>query len=102
GEEAQHATAGVAAEEGDVDARGDGGLDVLEHRQRIVFVVSDRQKPSTAEQAGGIGGRIDVADIADVVSVLLHPEGEGELPEEELAGALREWCIEDLAILPVG
>src|SRR5437588_6269422 len=46
--------------------------------------------------------RIDIADIGDVIAFLLHPVGEREFPEQELARALRQWCVEDLAILAVG
>src|SRR5439155_17493407 len=38
----------------------------------------------------------------DVVALLLHPEGDRELPEEELARAGGERRIQDLAVLAVG
>jgi len=35
-----------------------------------------------------IGVGIDVADVGDIIALLLHPESERELPKQKLAGAL--------------
>ena len=77
-------------------------LHVVEHLQRPVLVVADGQQRLGPQQARGVGVGVDVADVGDVVAVLLHPEGERELPEQEFAGALRERGVENLAVLAVG
>ena len=70
--------------------------------ERPVLVVADREPPLGAAEAGGVGVGVDVRDVGHVVAVLLHPEGERELPEQELARADRERGVEDLAVLAVG
>src|SRR5688572_20232968 len=44
---------------------------------------------------------IDVADVGNVVALLLHPESQRKFPEQKLARTLRERRVEDLAILSV-
>ena len=60
---------------------------------------SKRLRP---QQPLGVGVRVDVADVGDVVALLLHPEGQRKLPEQKLARALRQRRVDDLAILAVG
>lgn len=45
---------------------------------------------------------IEIGDVGDVVALGFEPIGGGEFPKEELAGALGEWGIEDLAVFAVG
>ena len=46
--------------------------------------------------------RVEIRDVGDVVAVLLHPVGEREFPEQELARADRKRRVQNLAILAVG
>src|SRR5205807_8462521 len=102
GEKVDHAAAGVTAQKGNVDPRRDRRLHVMEHVEGPVLVVPDRQPGFRAQEALGVRVRVQVADVGDVVTFLLHPEGEREFPEQEFAGPLRQGCIEDLAIFAIG
>ena len=53
------------------------------------------------EQPAGIGVRVEVRDVRHVVAVLLHPKRQRKLPQQELAGALRQRRVEDLPVLAV-
>src|SRR4030088_847423 len=63
--------------------------------------MADRQPCSAAQESLAVSMRIYVADVGDVVTFLLHPVSERKLPEQKLARALRERCIDDLAVLAV-
>src|SRR5690606_25171870 len=85
-----HAAAdGVAGEEPDADAGLDRGPDVLEHLDGPVLIVADTEQTLGPQQALGIAMGIEVRDVGDVVAVLLQPERERKLPEEEIARAGR-------------
>ena len=64
--------------------------------------MADGEEGPPAQQARGVGVRVEIGDVGDVVALLLHPEGQRKLPEQELAGALRERRIEDLPVLAIG
>ena len=44
-----------------------------------------RPGPGVPDAFAGIGVRIDIRDIRNVVTALLHPKGKWELPEQEFA-----------------
>src|SRR5262249_50836738 len=99
---AKDAPASVAAEEAEVDARVAGGLDVVEHLERPILVVADRQPGLRPPQPGAVGVRVPIARVRDVVAVPLHPVGERELPQQVLARPLRQGCVHHLTVLAVG
>ncbi len=45
--------------------------------------------------------RIDIADVRNVVTHLLHPKRQRKFPQQELTRALRKRRVKDLAVLAV-
>ena len=80
----------IAAEEAQAHAAVARAGDVVHHRAGPVLVVADGEKSLHAQQAVGVAMGVDVRDVRHVVAVLLEPEGQRKLPEQELAGAVAE------------
>ncbi len=100
--EGDPATDGVAGEEGGIEAVADGALDVAEHFQGPVFVVTDTEESEAAPESTRIRMGVLIGDIGDVITFAFEPVGDGKFPEEEFAGTLGERGIEDLAVTGVG
>src|SRR5262249_49738691 len=96
-----HAAAGVSAQECDVYSRRDRGLHILQHVQRPILIMADGNQALGAKKAFRVRVRIDVADIRQVVTGFLHPEGKRKFPEQELTGTLRQWGVENLAVFSI-
>src|SRR4030095_9756869 len=96
-----HAVDRISAEEGGMGTRIYRALDVLKHVERPVLVVPDGEEHLSAREPARVGVRVHVRDVRDVVAGLLHPEGQGELPEKECTGTLGQRRVEDLPVLAV-
>src|SRR5437879_10778126 len=94
--------AGVPREEGDIEPSGDGSPQALEHRQRVVLVVSHGEKSLHATQALRIAVRVDAGSVGHVVTLRFEPVGDRKLPEKPFAGSGRERSVDDLTILSIG
>src|SRR5262249_35917165 len=75
----------VARQERQIDPLVAGVADVVVYLLCPVFVVTDGQPALGPQQTLAVDVRVDVRDVGYVVAFLLHPEGEGEFPQQELA-----------------
>ena len=64
--------------------------------------MADGEEAFRPQQAFAVGMGVHVADIGNVVTCLLHPEGQRELPQQKLARALRQRRIDDLPVFAIG
>src|SRR5687767_12836758 len=94
--------ADVAGKKSDIQAIIDGGAQVVEHFDRVIFVVADRDETFGAAEISRVSMDIEVGNIGDIVAVLLEPINHGEFPEKKFARAGGERGVEDLAIFAVG
>src|SRR5439155_17691989 len=95
------ATHRVAGKESHVESAVDRGLQVVEHFDGVILVVTDGQKTLRPQQSLWLCVRVEVRDVSDIITARFQPVSERKFPEEPFAGTGGKRRIEDLAILSV-